>query len=68
MFGCEVGATVACQFAKHVLKTKHYFRYCDDFIFVHKNKKFLEDRKASKSKEKFNEVTKNPPKGIFCVL
>jgi hypothetical protein len=31
------------QFAKHVLKAKHYFRYCDDFILVHKDKKFLED-------------------------
>jgi hypothetical protein len=31
------------QFAKHVLKAKHYFRYCDDFIIVHKDGKFLED-------------------------
>ncbi|MDB4984413.1 MAG: hypothetical protein JWM20_592 [Patescibacteria group bacterium] len=30
------------QFAKHVLKAKHYFRYCDDFIIVHKDKRFLE--------------------------
>jgi retron-type reverse transcriptase len=31
------------QFAKHVLKAKHYFRYCDDFIIVYKDKKFLEN-------------------------
>jgi len=31
------------QFAKHVLKARHYFRYCDDFIIVHKDKKFLKD-------------------------
>ena len=30
------------QFAKHVLKTKHYFRYCDDFIIVNKDKTHLE--------------------------
>ncbi len=30
------------QFAKHTLKAKHYFRYCDDFIIVHEDKKFLE--------------------------
>ena len=30
------------QFAKHVLKTKFYFRYADDFIIVHRDKEFLE--------------------------
>lgn len=30
------------QFAKHVLKAKHYFRYCDDFVIIHPNKQFLE--------------------------
>ena len=30
------------QFAKHVLKAKHYFRYCDDFIIVNKDKAHLE--------------------------
>lgn len=25
------------QFAKHVLKAKYYFRYCDDFIFISEN-------------------------------
>lgn len=31
------------QFAKHILKVKHYFRYCDDFIIVHKDRMVLED-------------------------
>lgn len=31
------------QFAKHVLKAKHYFRYCDDFIIVHKDRTVLEN-------------------------
>ncbi len=31
------------QFAKHTLKAKHYFRYCDDFVIVHSDKKFLEN-------------------------
>lgn len=31
------------QFVKHVLKAKHYFRYCDDFIIVHKDQTVLED-------------------------
>ena len=31
------------QFAKHDLKSKHYFRYCDDLIIVHKDRAFLED-------------------------
>lgn len=31
------------QFAKHVLKAKHYFRYCDDFIIIHPDKSFLEE-------------------------
>ena len=26
------------QFAKHILKARHYFRYCDDFIIVSKDK------------------------------
>lgn len=30
------------RFAKHVLKTRHYFRYCDDFIIVHHDRNFLE--------------------------
>ncbi len=30
------------QFMKHELKTKHYFRYCDDFVVVHTNREFLE--------------------------
>jgi retron-type reverse transcriptase len=30
------------QFAKHVLKAKYYFRYCDDFVIVHENREFLE--------------------------
>ncbi len=29
------------QFAKHELKAKHYFRYCDDFIIVHAEREFL---------------------------
>ena len=28
---------------KHVLKAKYYFRYCDDFVIVHHDKKFLEE-------------------------
>lgn len=31
------------QFAKHTLKAKCYFRYCDDFVIVHPDKKSLED-------------------------
>ena len=31
------------QFAKHILKAKHYFRYCDDFVIVHRDKKALEN-------------------------
>lgn len=31
------------QFAKHILGAKHYFRYCDDFIIVHKDRRFLEN-------------------------
>lgn len=31
------------QFAKHALKAKQYFRYCDDFIIVHKDRVFLEN-------------------------
>lgn len=30
------------QFIKHELKAKHYFRYCDDFVIVHTDRKFLE--------------------------
>lgn len=30
------------QFAKHTLKAKHYFRYCDDFVILSKNKEYLE--------------------------
>ena len=30
------------QYAKHVLKARHYFRYCDDFIIVHEDKAYLE--------------------------
>ncbi len=29
------------QFAKHILKAKYYFRYCDDFIILSENEKFL---------------------------
>ncbi len=30
------------QFMKHKMKTKYYFRYCDDFVVVHADRKFLE--------------------------
>ncbi len=30
------------QFAKHILKAKYYFRYCDDFVIVHNDRSFLE--------------------------
>lgn len=30
------------QHAKHVLKIKHYFRYCDDFLILSEDKKYLE--------------------------
>lgn len=30
------------QFAKHVLKAQHYFRYCDDFVITHSDRIFLE--------------------------
>jgi len=29
------------KFVKHELRIKHYVRYTDDFILVHKNKKFV---------------------------
>ena len=31
------------QFAKHKLKAKYYIRYADDFIFLSRDKKWLED-------------------------
>lgn len=31
------------QFIKHELKARYYFRYCDDFVIVHHERKFLED-------------------------
>ncbi len=31
------------MFAKHTLKAKYYFRYCDDFVIVHADKIFLEN-------------------------
>lgn len=33
------------QYVKHVLKAKHYFRYCDDFLIVCTDRQFLEDYK-----------------------
>ena len=29
------------QYVKHVLKARHYFRYCDDFVFVSKDRNWL---------------------------
>jgi RNA-directed DNA polymerase len=29
------------QFAKHILKARHYIRYADDFVFLHEDKKHL---------------------------
>ena len=29
------------QFVKHTLKVKHYFRYADDFIFIHEDQCYL---------------------------
>jgi retron-type reverse transcriptase len=29
------------QYVKHVLKAKHYFRYCDDFVIVSKDRNWL---------------------------
>jgi len=29
------------QFAKHTLKIKYYFRYCDDFIIIHEDREYL---------------------------
>jgi len=31
------------MFVKHTLHFKHYIRYCDDFIFLHKDKKYLHE-------------------------
>lgn len=31
------------QFVKHVLKVKQYIRYCDDFIFLHPDKQYLNE-------------------------
>lgn len=31
------------QFVKHVLKEKYYIRYCDDFVIVNENKKYLQE-------------------------
>ncbi|MDQ1281929.1 MAG: RNA-directed polymerase [Patescibacteria group bacterium] len=33
------------QFAKHILKVKYYIRYADDFVFINKDKNYLEDVK-----------------------
>ena len=30
------------QFVKHELKARYYFRYADDFIFIHEDRRFLE--------------------------
>lgn len=30
------------HFVKHQLKVRHYFRYCDDFVIVHTDKRYLE--------------------------
>jgi hypothetical protein len=30
------------QFVKHRLHTKHYIRYADDFVFMHKDRGYLE--------------------------
>lgn len=34
------------QFVKHHIKAKHYIRYCDDFIILHTDKRFLADAVA----------------------
>ncbi len=31
------------QFVKHALKVKHYVRYADDFVFMDRDKEWLED-------------------------
>ena len=31
------------QFVKHKLKIKYYFRYCDDFVIINRDKDFLFD-------------------------
>ncbi len=31
------------QFVKHVLKARHYFRYCDDFVIVRRDRYMLEN-------------------------
>lgn len=31
------------QYIKHKLKIKYYIRYADDFVFLHKNKNYLEN-------------------------
>ncbi len=31
------------QYIKHVLKARHYFRYCDDFVILSPNKDWLEE-------------------------
>lgn len=31
------------QFVKHKLKVRHYIRYADDFVFLHHDKKYLEN-------------------------
>lgn len=31
------------QYVKHELKSKYYIRYADDFVFLHHDKKYLED-------------------------
>ncbi len=31
------------QYIKHTLKVKYYIRYADDFVFISKDKKYLED-------------------------
>lgn len=31
------------HYIKHTLNVKYYIRYCDDFVFVHREKKYLEN-------------------------
>ncbi len=42
------------QFVKHQIKAKYYLRYCDDFIILHRDKKFLIE-----SVSKIDEFLKN---------
>lgn len=58
------------QFVKRELRTKHYIRYADDFVFLHENKSFLENMipKISEFLETKLKLTLHPDKLFIKTL